>query len=86
MATEKIDLSESWQLVVNDGADFIIQNPTTATVYVCFSNTPPSENSAYHTLIGGDGIMRMGVVGAVYARCKSDVPYVNEHIVVTRGV
>lgn len=86
MATEKVILGESWQLVVNDGVDFIIQNPTTATVYICFSNTPPTESSAYHTLSGGDGFMRMGVVGAVYARCKKDVPYTNEYIVVSKGV
>lgn len=86
MATEKVVLSGSWQLVVNDGVDFIIQNPTMATMHVCFSNTPPTESSAYHTLKGGDGFIRMGVVGAVYVRCEDDSLYLNEHIIVTRGV
>lgn len=79
MATEKIVLSESWQLVVND-------NPTTGTVHICKTNTPPTESSAYHTLMSGDGLIRMGVIGAVYARRKDNGLYLNEHIIVTRGV
>lgn len=85
MATEKIILTGDWQLIVLDGVDFILQNPTVAVIDVCFSDTPPAAEAAFHTIASTEGLVRMGVVGDVYARGLGENGTIG-HLVVSRGV
>lgn len=72
MATTKIQLDDTWQLVAADGANFIIDNGSSYNTQVTFSEAAPSVGAAYHTLSAGQGIVRMSLTGGVYARRETE--------------
>lgn len=68
MATVKIQLTDTWQLVAADGSNFIIDNGSSYNIRITFSATAPAVNAAYHVLSAGQGLVRMSLDGGVYAR------------------
>lgn len=68
MATAKIQLTDTWQLVAADGANFIVDNGSSYNVQVTFSESAPSVGAAYHVLAAGQGLVRMSLTGGIYAR------------------
>lgn len=72
MATTKYTLSSSWVQVATSTQDFIIDNASSWDVEITFQLSAPLEGAAYHTLQAGEGIVRMGLTGNVYARDSAD--------------
>lgn len=70
MATVKVVLDDTWQLVAADGANFIVDNASSYNVQVTFSAIAPAVDAAYHTLQAGQGLVRMSLDGGVYARSE----------------
>lgn len=67
MATSKVTLTNSWQLVVAAGKEFFLENPTEFKALIAFADSTPSGDVG-HTLLNGFGVTRMGASGAVYAK------------------
>lgn len=72
MATTKIVLTDSWQLVAADGANFIVDNASSYNTHVTFSASAPAVDAAYHTLQAGQGLVRMSLDGGVYAKRENE--------------
>jgi len=68
MATTKVTLTSSWQLVAAADKSFIADNASSYNVEVTFADSAPAAGAPYHTLKAGEGIVRLGVVGGLYAR------------------
>lgn len=70
MATAKIQLTDTWQLVAADGANFVVDNGSSYNVQVTFSESAPAVDAAYHVLGAGQGLVRMSLTGGIYARAS----------------
>lgn len=68
MATTKIQMTTSCQLVVADAKNFIVDNQSSYDVEVTFASSAPATNAPFHVLKSGEGLIRLGVSGALYAR------------------
>lgn len=68
MPTARVNLTASWQLLVADGVDFIIDNQSSMNAQITFQTSAPSADAPYHTLAAGEGLIRMGIKGSVYGR------------------
>lgn len=75
MATTKIQMTTSWQLVVADAKNFIVDNQSSYDVEVTFASSAPATDAPRHVLKSSEGLMRFGVSGALYARATNTQAY-----------